>query len=191
MFANAVAGKALKNPTVKISFPTGNSVDDQKKRITASFITLQNLNGPGKGCPGVSTTLPAQAKALDAGVPFVPPPSTVTTSVSLATAAPNPNGAKSTTTVTSTTLITLTTTLTRGETIETSPPAAATTTSTTAAAAATTTKAANNNNNGNNAPQVNVNGGLTRDLVERLAPELGSQKNNNPNKFGDCDGDYS
>jgi hypothetical protein len=47
----------VNNPTVKITFPTGNSKQDQQGRITASIITLQNLNGPGKGCPGVSTTL--------------------------------------------------------------------------------------------------------------------------------------
>jgi len=36
-------------------------------RLTAASITLQNLNGPGKGCPVVSTTFPSQQKAINAG----------------------------------------------------------------------------------------------------------------------------
>jgi hypothetical protein len=72
--ADVNAGHAVNNPTVrssqptspltrltpsqvKVNFPTDNSVRSKLDRITASIITLQNLNGPGKGCPGVSTTL--------------------------------------------------------------------------------------------------------------------------------------
>ena len=54
----------LNSPTVKVSFPTDNSNASQSTRITAALITLQNLNGPGKGCPAASTTLLAQQKAL-------------------------------------------------------------------------------------------------------------------------------
>ncbi|KAG8928982.1 hypothetical protein FRC02_006146 [Tulasnella sp. 418] len=61
---NVDAGFAVNNPTVKIDFPTDNSIRSQITRITASLITLQNLEGPGVGCPAVSTTLVAQQKAL-------------------------------------------------------------------------------------------------------------------------------
>jgi hypothetical protein len=64
--ADVLAGHALKNPSVKVSFPTGSSVQDQLDRIGAASVTLQNLNGVGQGCPFVSTTLPAQSKALQA-----------------------------------------------------------------------------------------------------------------------------
>jgi len=61
---NVQAGKAVNNPTVKVSFPTDDSKQSQSTRITAALITLQDLNGPGKGCPAVSTTLLARQKAL-------------------------------------------------------------------------------------------------------------------------------
>jgi hypothetical protein len=60
------AGKAVNNPSVKISFPTGNTIADAHGRINAAAVTLQNLDGPGKGCPFAATTLGAQSKALDA-----------------------------------------------------------------------------------------------------------------------------
>lgn len=56
----------MNNPTVKVGFPTDNSNQSQSARITAALITLQNLNGPGKGCPAVSTMLLARQKALTA-----------------------------------------------------------------------------------------------------------------------------
>jgi len=62
--ANVAAGRAVNNPSVAVTFPTGNSNADKSARITAALITLQNLNGPGKGCPAASTTLVAQQKAL-------------------------------------------------------------------------------------------------------------------------------
>jgi len=61
---NVQAGHAVNNPSVAVTFPTSNSNADQSARITAAIITLQNLNGPGKGCPASSTTLVAQQKAL-------------------------------------------------------------------------------------------------------------------------------
>ena len=66
LIANVQAGKALNNPTVHVSFPTGNSKADQSARLNAAAVTLQNLNGPGKGCPVVSTTFPLQQKTIDA-----------------------------------------------------------------------------------------------------------------------------
>lgn len=65
MIANVQAGKALNNPAVSVSFPTGDSKGNKSARLTAASITLQNLNGPGKGCPVVSTTFPLQQKEID------------------------------------------------------------------------------------------------------------------------------
>ncbi|KAA1476829.1 hypothetical protein DENSPDRAFT_532365 [Dentipellis sp. KUC8613] len=69
---NANAGKALNNPSVKLSFPLGNSKEDQLARLNAASDTLQNLNGPGKGCPIVSTTFQAQNEAISNGQPIPP-----------------------------------------------------------------------------------------------------------------------
>ena len=57
---------AVNNPSVKVTFPTDNSNQSQSTWINAALITLQNLNGPGKWCPAVSTTLLARQKALAA-----------------------------------------------------------------------------------------------------------------------------
>ena len=109
LIANVNAGHAINNPTVQLSFPIGDSKQDKHDRITAGMllfllagawlilptgtITLQNLNGPGKGCPNVSTTFAvsrsitfithsacpnrspsqAQSKAIDAGTDTPPP----------------------------------------------------------------------------------------------------------------------
>jgi hypothetical protein len=62
--ANVAAGHATNNPSVAVTFPTGNSNADKAGRIIASLITLQNLNGPGQGCPAVSTTFNAQLAAV-------------------------------------------------------------------------------------------------------------------------------
>ncbi|KAH8981822.1 hypothetical protein EDB86DRAFT_3129563 [Lactarius hatsudake] len=70
---NVAAGHVINNPSVGISFPEDNSKGSQLARINAASVTLQNLNGPGKGCPIVSTTFQAQAAAINAGTP--PPPS--------------------------------------------------------------------------------------------------------------------
>jgi hypothetical protein len=64
LVTNVQAGHAVNNPGVGVSFPTGSSSADQRTRIQAGLVTLQNLNGPGKGCPAVSSTLQAQAAAL-------------------------------------------------------------------------------------------------------------------------------
>ena len=54
----------MNNPTVKVSFPLDNSVGSQLARVDSALVTLQNLNGSGKGCPAVSTTLTLQQAAL-------------------------------------------------------------------------------------------------------------------------------
>ncbi|TFY70503.1 hypothetical protein EVG20_g2493 [Dentipellis fragilis] len=67
---NANAGEAIHNPTVKLSFPLGSSKEDQLARLNAASDTLQNLNGPGQGCPIVSTTFQAQNQAISNGQPL-------------------------------------------------------------------------------------------------------------------------
>jgi len=62
--ANVAAGHAVNNPSVAVSFPSDDSKDSQLARIQASLVTLQNLNGPGVGCPAASTTFVAQQSAI-------------------------------------------------------------------------------------------------------------------------------
>jgi hypothetical protein len=71
--ANVAAGHATNNPSIAVSFPTDNSQASQLARIDAALVTLQNLNGPGVGCPASSTTFVAQQAAIQAGT--APPPS--------------------------------------------------------------------------------------------------------------------
>lgn len=184
LLANIQAGHAVRNPSVTLSFPTGDSVADKKARITASTITLQNLNGPGQGCPNVSTTLAAQSKALDQCGEFVcgsdnQGNGNSTLAPSPTVAATSNSGPRSTTTVTSITVVTSTVTVTRGNNGNSDTATATATTTTSAAETPTATPPAAGSGNGSV---------LTRDIVEQLAPELGSQPNNNPNQFGDCDG---
>jgi hypothetical protein len=179
--ANVQAGRAVNNTGVRVTFPTGNSVQDKRGRITAAVITLQNLKAAGVGCPGVSTTFAAQSKNLDtcgdfqcggATAPVVVAPPAATTPAPAP--APVNVGAGSTTTVTLKTTVTSTVTFTRdGATPTPQAPAQVV-----ANPPASSSAAPNNGNNGV----------LTRELVDQLAPQLGSQANNNPNRFGDCDG---
>lgn len=64
--ANIRAGHVILNPTVQLTFPTDNSTASQNARLNAAAVTIQNLNGAGKGCPIVSTTFNAQQKAINA-----------------------------------------------------------------------------------------------------------------------------
>lgn len=66
MSANVNAGFVINNPTVKLTFPLDNSTSSQLARLNAAAVTLQNLNGPGQGCPVASTTFSAQQKAIEA-----------------------------------------------------------------------------------------------------------------------------
>ncbi|KAF8631059.1 hypothetical protein AX15_002665 [Amanita polypyramis BW_CC] len=63
--ANVAAGHAVNNPSVPVIFPTDDSKASQIARIQASLVTLQNLRGPGIGCPAASTTFLAQQKAIE------------------------------------------------------------------------------------------------------------------------------
>ncbi|KAF4617859.1 hypothetical protein D9613_005720 [Agrocybe pediades] len=75
--ANVAAGHAVNNPGIAVSFPTDNSQASQLARLNAATVTLQNLRGPGVGCPSAATTFNAQADAIRAGTaPPPPPPST-------------------------------------------------------------------------------------------------------------------
>ena len=73
MIKNVQAGFAVNNPSVKVSFQTGDSKQDKSARITAASITIQNLNGPGKGCPVASTKLGALQKAINNGTDVTTP----------------------------------------------------------------------------------------------------------------------
>ncbi|KAG1730577.1 hypothetical protein EDB19DRAFT_1856163 [Suillus lakei] len=64
--ANIRAGHVILNPTVLLTFPTDNSTASQNARLNAAAVTIQNLNGAGKGCPIVATTFSAQQKAINA-----------------------------------------------------------------------------------------------------------------------------
>jgi len=74
--ANVAAGHAVNNPSIAVAFPSDNSKASQLARINAALVTLQNLRGPGVGCPASSTTFVSQQKAIqaepDSGSP--PPP---------------------------------------------------------------------------------------------------------------------
>ena len=58
---------------VKVTFPTGDSKQDESGRIAAASITIQNLNGPGKGCPFASTRLGALQQAVNSGTNVTTP----------------------------------------------------------------------------------------------------------------------
>jgi len=97
--ANVAAGHAVNNPTVQLSFPTDNSEASQLARIEAAIITLQNINGPGVGCPAASTTFVAQQQAIQDGTaapapaapaPAVPAPAPAVPAPAPAVPAPAP-----------------------------------------------------------------------------------------------------
>jgi hypothetical protein len=54
------------NPSVGIAFPVENSIHKASARINAAAVSLQDLDGPGKGCPFAVTTLGKQRKNLEA-----------------------------------------------------------------------------------------------------------------------------
>jgi hypothetical protein len=80
-----MAGHAVHNPSAKLSFPLDNSKGSQLARFNAASDTLQNLNGPGQGCPIVSTTFQAQVAAINAGKP---PPAPLIPSSSSSSSSP-------------------------------------------------------------------------------------------------------
>ncbi|KAJ7043663.1 hypothetical protein C8F04DRAFT_1207499 [Mycena alexandri] len=62
--ADVAAGHNVNNPTVLSPFPTDGSTASQITRIQTSITALQNLFGPGVGCPASATTFLAQIAAL-------------------------------------------------------------------------------------------------------------------------------
>jgi hypothetical protein len=88
--ANVAAGHAVNNPTVQLSFPTDNSEASQLARIEAAIITLQNINGPGVGCPAASTTFVAQQQAIQDGTAAPAPAAPAPAVPAPAPAAPTP-----------------------------------------------------------------------------------------------------
>jgi hypothetical protein len=62
--ANVAVGHAVNNTDVAVTFPTGNDKASKLARINTAIVTLQNLRGPGIGCPAASTTFGAQQKAI-------------------------------------------------------------------------------------------------------------------------------
>jgi len=176
--ANVAAGFVINNPSVKLSFPTDNSKSAQNARLNAAAVTLQNLNGPGKGCPVASTTFSAQQQAINAepDTPAAPPasapanPATTAPAPSKSAAppassapAPAPSAAP--------------------PACAPVPPAASAPAPASSAAAppppAPATPPANN---------AASNGQATPDQVAQLAPDLGFQSGVNPTGTGDCDG---
>ncbi|KAG6879337.1 hypothetical protein C0992_003471 [Termitomyces sp. T32_za158] len=89
---NVAAGFAVNNPSVKVSFPEDNSKNSQLARLQTAIVTLQNINGSGKGCPAASTTFLAQQKAIQDGTaapaPAASPAVSVTASISASSPAP-------------------------------------------------------------------------------------------------------
>ncbi|RPD55050.1 hypothetical protein L227DRAFT_580027 [Lentinus tigrinus ALCF2SS1-6] len=63
---NVAAGHVINNPSVGISFPEDGSKASQLARLNAATVTLQNIHGPGVGCPQAATTFGAQAAAVQA-----------------------------------------------------------------------------------------------------------------------------
>ncbi|CAK5263237.1 unnamed protein product [Mycena citricolor] len=64
--ANVAFGHDVNNTVVPAPFPTDNSIQSQVTRIQTAITTLQNLHGPGVGCPAAATTFLAQIAALQA-----------------------------------------------------------------------------------------------------------------------------
>jgi hypothetical protein len=97
--ANVAAGKCINNTEVAVPpFPEDNSVQSQLTIFHIATITLQNLRGPGQGCPQSSTTWGAQAQKLQAAPPAAPaspaaidPPATSATPAASACPAASPS----------------------------------------------------------------------------------------------------
>jgi len=72
--ANVAAGHCINNTAVSVpAFPTDDSPQSQLLALHIATITLQNLQGPGKGCPQSSTTWAAQAQAIQNAANSAPP----------------------------------------------------------------------------------------------------------------------
>lgn len=70
--ANVAAGRAVNNTAIPVFFSTGNDKASKLARMNTAIVTLQNLRGPGIGCPTASTTFSAQLKVIQAGTDILP-----------------------------------------------------------------------------------------------------------------------
>jgi hypothetical protein len=71
--ANVAAGHCINNTEVEVpAFPEDNSAASQLTRLHVATVTLQNLFGPGVGCPQAATTFGAQAQAIQNGASSTP-----------------------------------------------------------------------------------------------------------------------
>jgi len=72
--ANVAAGHCINNTGVEVPpFPEDNSSASQLTRLYIATITLQNLVGPGVGCPQAATTFGAQSQVIRDGNSSTPP----------------------------------------------------------------------------------------------------------------------
>ncbi|KAH7890450.1 hypothetical protein F5I97DRAFT_31810 [Phlebopus sp. FC_14] len=174
---NVAAGYVTTNPTVLLTFPTDNSTASQLARLNAAAVTLQNLEGPGVGCPISSTTYGAQQKAIEAegtnptssagpssSTPFAT--GIVATASSTASACPGP--------VTVTQYVTVTPAA--------APPQSSAPSSSAAPSAVPTTASGGNSTSGGNTTSP------TDAQIATLAPPLGWTSGINPDGTGNCDG---
>lgn len=160
---NVAAGFVTTNPTVKLSFPTDNSTASQLARLNAAAVTLQNLEGPGVGCPISSTTFSAQGKAIGA--------ETSTNGSSSATTPLMSTAASSTPIPSSFVSAMSTTPLTTPA--DCNVPASTFVTSTAIPTSV---------------PSTNTSVSPTDEQIAALAPPLGWQAGINPDGTGNCDG---
>ncbi|KAG2149292.1 hypothetical protein DEU56DRAFT_908985 [Suillus clintonianus] len=157
---NVAAGFVTTNPTVKLSFPTDNSTASQNARLNAAAVTLQNLEGPGVGCPISSTTFSAQQKAINAETSTTGSSGAIPSMSTIASSAPISSSAVS---------------------------AMSTATPTTPAGCAVPTSTASTSSV---SPTASTNSSVspTDAQIATLAPPLGWQSGINPDGTGNCDG---
>ncbi|KAG2348586.1 hypothetical protein BDR05DRAFT_1056440 [Suillus weaverae] len=160
---NVAAGFVTTNPTVKLSFPTDNSTASQLARLNAAAVTLQNLEGPGVGCPISSTTFSAQGKAIGAET---------STNGSSSTTPPSMSTVASSTPISSSVVSAMST--------------AASTTS--AGCGVPTSTSVTSTAVPTGITSTNTSVSPTDDQIATLAPPLGWQAGINPDGTGNCDG---
>jgi len=158
---NVAAGFVTTNPTVKLTFPTDNSTASQLARLNAAAVTLQNLEGPGVGCPISSTTFSAQQKAIEAETSNTTSTTTPVTVSPSAPATSSPSTGNGSCSVTPTS-------------VQASSPASPSSTSITNI---TSTASSSDNTTTPTDAQITA-----------LAPPLGWQSGINPDGTGNCDG---
>ncbi|KAH7103613.1 hypothetical protein BKA62DRAFT_615853 [Auriculariales sp. MPI-PUGE-AT-0066] len=91
---NIRVGHVLNNPTVSLAYPLDGSKAAKQARLNAAAVTLQNLEGEGKGCPIAATTWKKLGQAIEDGTDDnstdSPPPTSSSTVQSSPSSGPNP-----------------------------------------------------------------------------------------------------